>query len=265
MGPDRSSAPSESSRVRRAFWSGRSRAPDPRGRHDEPRRAPRGAPRGRASLRAAGLARAAAPQRPRRPVFLRPDCDRAAGKHPRSAHGVRDASVDEAVVRAWWARWPDANLGLATGSRQRPRRPRHRPGPRRRGVPRGAGRAPWAPAARSDLAHRRRGAALAVRAPGIPRAVAVRRARIRARRPRRRRLHRRASEPASFWSPLRVGRFQPPRRGSAPPGTGLARGGRPTGGDAPSRPRHRRSTTRSTRAAATRRSPRSLARCGGAG
>ena len=43
------------------------------------------------------------------------DCGRAAGKHPRSAHGVRDASVDEALVRAWWARWPDANLGLATG------------------------------------------------------------------------------------------------------------------------------------------------------
>jgi DNA-binding transcriptional ArsR family regulator len=26
-----------------------------------------------------------------------------------------DASADEAVIRAWWERWPDANLGVATG------------------------------------------------------------------------------------------------------------------------------------------------------
>jgi Bifunctional DNA primase/polymerase, N-terminal/Primase C terminal 1 (PriCT-1)/AAA domain len=44
------------------------------------------------------------------------DCGRAAGKHPRTPHGSSDASVDEAVIRAWWARWPDANIGVATGS-----------------------------------------------------------------------------------------------------------------------------------------------------
>ena len=44
------------------------------------------------------------------------DCGRAAGKHPRTPHGSSDASVDEAVIRAWWARWPAANLGVATGS-----------------------------------------------------------------------------------------------------------------------------------------------------
>ena len=44
------------------------------------------------------------------------DCGRAAGKHPRTQHGSNDASVDEAVIRAWWARWPDANIGVATGS-----------------------------------------------------------------------------------------------------------------------------------------------------
>jgi Bifunctional DNA primase/polymerase, N-terminal/AAA domain/Primase C terminal 1 (PriCT-1) len=43
------------------------------------------------------------------------DCGRAAGKHPRTASGVRDASADEAVIRTWWERWPDANLGVATG------------------------------------------------------------------------------------------------------------------------------------------------------
>jgi hypothetical protein len=33
------------------------------------------------------------------------------GKIPRTAHGCDDASVDPAQVRAWWARWPTANIG----------------------------------------------------------------------------------------------------------------------------------------------------------
>lgn len=37
------------------------------------------------------------------------------GKHPRTAHGVREASADPDVIAAWWARWPGANVGLATG------------------------------------------------------------------------------------------------------------------------------------------------------
>lgn len=40
------------------------------------------------------------------------------GKHPLGAlvpHGVKDATKDEAVVRRWWARYPDANLAVATG------------------------------------------------------------------------------------------------------------------------------------------------------
>ena len=42
------------------------------------------------------------------------DCS-SVGKHPRTAHGVKDATTDEAVIRAWWRRWPDANVGIATG------------------------------------------------------------------------------------------------------------------------------------------------------
>jgi hypothetical protein len=36
-------------------------------------------------------------------------------KEPATPHGVLDATVDEATMRNWWSRWPDANLGLATG------------------------------------------------------------------------------------------------------------------------------------------------------
>jgi hypothetical protein len=37
------------------------------------------------------------------------------GKHPRSEHGVLDATSDWWVVRHWWRVWPEANLGVATG------------------------------------------------------------------------------------------------------------------------------------------------------
>lgn len=38
-----------------------------------------------------------------------------AGKHPRTKNGLHDASNDPTVVKGWWQRWPDANIGLATG------------------------------------------------------------------------------------------------------------------------------------------------------
>jgi hypothetical protein len=38
-----------------------------------------------------------------------------AGKHPRTRHGLTQASSDPVQVRSWWTRWPDANIGLATG------------------------------------------------------------------------------------------------------------------------------------------------------
>jgi hypothetical protein len=38
------------------------------------------------------------------------------GKVPVTRHGCRDATSDRAAIRAWWARWPTANIGLATGA-----------------------------------------------------------------------------------------------------------------------------------------------------
>jgi hypothetical protein len=39
------------------------------------------------------------------------------GKHPRLAGWPQLAATDPTVVGGWWRRWPDANLGLATGRR----------------------------------------------------------------------------------------------------------------------------------------------------
>jgi hypothetical protein len=43
-----------------------------------------------------------------------PSCDRPA-KHPLVGHGVNDATTEVAQLERWWRRWPQANLGLATG------------------------------------------------------------------------------------------------------------------------------------------------------
>jgi hypothetical protein len=37
------------------------------------------------------------------------------GKHPRVASGLHEATTDVATVTSWWRRWPDANIGVATG------------------------------------------------------------------------------------------------------------------------------------------------------
>lgn len=43
----------------------------------------------------------------------RPTCDGSGrGKHPRTPNGFKDASADSAIVREWWARWPEANIGF---------------------------------------------------------------------------------------------------------------------------------------------------------
>lgn len=42
---------------------------------------------------------------------------RSVGKHPRIKSWTEHASGDEAQVRGWWRRWPDANIGVVTGAR----------------------------------------------------------------------------------------------------------------------------------------------------
>jgi hypothetical protein len=42
------------------------------------------------------------------------DCGQA-GKHPRTQHGLNDATTDPRQVREWWSKWPQANIGIRTG------------------------------------------------------------------------------------------------------------------------------------------------------
>jgi hypothetical protein len=42
--------------------------------------------------------------------------DNDIGKHPRTQHGLKDATRDPHQIRAWWSKWPQANIGLATGA-----------------------------------------------------------------------------------------------------------------------------------------------------
>jgi hypothetical protein len=39
------------------------------------------------------------------------------GKKPRVEHGLKEATLNEEKVRAWWGQWPDANIGVVTGLR----------------------------------------------------------------------------------------------------------------------------------------------------
>jgi len=39
----------------------------------------------------------------------------SAGKHPLTRGGVTDATTDRAAISRWFMRWPDANVGIATG------------------------------------------------------------------------------------------------------------------------------------------------------
>lgn len=44
------------------------------------------------------------------------DCGNNAAKHPLTAHGKDDATTDSSVIGEWWKRWPQANVGVATGN-----------------------------------------------------------------------------------------------------------------------------------------------------
>jgi hypothetical protein len=45
----------------------------------------------------------------------RRDC-KSVAKHPRTLHGVKDATVKPCQIRKWWDMWPNANVGIACGS-----------------------------------------------------------------------------------------------------------------------------------------------------
>ncbi len=45
----------------------------------------------------------------------REDCA-SPGKHPRTPHGLKDASVDPDIIASWWRKWPAANVGVVTGA-----------------------------------------------------------------------------------------------------------------------------------------------------
>ena len=39
------------------------------------------------------------------------------GKHPRTKHGLKDATTDLAQIEDWWNKWPNANIGIPTGKK----------------------------------------------------------------------------------------------------------------------------------------------------
>ena len=43
------------------------------------------------------------------------DCNDV-GKHPRNRDGVTGATDDLKIINKWWSKWPDANIGIATGA-----------------------------------------------------------------------------------------------------------------------------------------------------
>jgi KaiC/GvpD/RAD55 family RecA-like ATPase len=62
---------------------------------------------------AAGLVDAALKLAERgKPVF---PC-KPSNKHPYTAHGFKDATTDEDIIRAWWRQYPDALIGMPTGA-----------------------------------------------------------------------------------------------------------------------------------------------------
>ena len=44
-----------------------------------------------------------------------PACGTKAGKHPRTANGLKAATTDAAQINRWWTSWPEANIGLLCG------------------------------------------------------------------------------------------------------------------------------------------------------
>ncbi|MPZ89173.1 MAG: hypothetical protein GEU81_14120 [Nitriliruptorales bacterium] len=51
----------------------------------------------------------------RRRLLVGPDC-RQPGKHPRTPSGFHATTTNPDRMRAWWASWPQANIGVTTGT-----------------------------------------------------------------------------------------------------------------------------------------------------
>jgi hypothetical protein len=45
---------------------------------------------------------------------MKGDCS-SPGKHPLTVHGLREQTTDLQTISTWWKRWPQANVGIATG------------------------------------------------------------------------------------------------------------------------------------------------------
>jgi putative DNA primase/helicase len=43
------------------------------------------------------------------------DCGRNGGKHPQVSGGFKVATKNPRQIQAWWCKWPNANIGIATG------------------------------------------------------------------------------------------------------------------------------------------------------
>lgn len=52
---------------------------------------------------------------PRRCTCGNPNCP-SPGKHPRTEHGLKDATAETGTIRGWWQKWPNANVGILTGA-----------------------------------------------------------------------------------------------------------------------------------------------------
>ena len=46
----------------------------------------------------------------------KPGADCSPGKHPRTEHGLADASIDPKVIEEWGKLWPESNLAMLTGA-----------------------------------------------------------------------------------------------------------------------------------------------------
>ncbi|MCM3903670.1 MAG: bifunctional DNA primase/polymerase [Pyrinomonadaceae bacterium] len=49
---------------------------------------------------------------------LKPDCS-SPGKHPRTMHGLKDATTDPEKIREWFTTWSNANIGVTTGAQSK--------------------------------------------------------------------------------------------------------------------------------------------------